>query len=90
MQCCILHQVFVYSHRGTYPHYGMHRPYTDLNYTRWDMSKIEMIHTQFVKTALGCNFHTSNIEMRGEVEVKPLLIEIINRVICYINNIKDR
>ena len=24
-QCCISYQVLVYSYRGTYPHYGMHR-----------------------------------------------------------------
>ena len=60
-------------------------PYTDFDYTKWDVNKIDMTPTRFVKRALG-----SNIMARGEVGAMPLLIEKINRVISHVNNIKDR
>ena len=65
-------------------------PYTDFNYTNWDASKIEMTHTQFLKRALGCNFQTSNIMTRGEVGVRPLLIDVKVRIMNYIKSIKER
>ena len=65
-------------------------PYTKHDFQNWDKSKIEMTHVQFIKRVLGCNFHTSNIMTRGEVGSRPLLVDIIKRVISYIQNIKER
>ena len=65
-------------------------PYTDFDYTNWDSSKIEMIHTQFLKRALGCNVNTSNIMTRGEVGVRPLLMDVNLKVMTYIKNIQER
>ena len=65
-------------------------PYTDFDFLNWDKSKIEMTHVQYLKRALGCNFHTSNIMTRGEVGTRPLLVDVIKRVISYIQNIKGR
>ena len=64
--------------------------YTGFDYTTWDRSKTEMTHTQFLKRALGCNIHSSNIMSRGEVGARPLLIDIIKRIISYIKNINER
>ena len=65
-------------------------PYTDFDYIKWESSKIEMTHTQFLKRALGCNFHTSNIMTRGEVGVRPLLIDVNVKAVNYIQNIVER
>ena len=65
-------------------------PYIDFDYTKWESSKIEMTHTQFLKRALGCNFHTSNIMTRGEVGARPLLTDVNIKVITYIQNILER
>jgi hypothetical protein len=53
-------------------------------------SKIEQVHVQFLKRILGCNFKTSNIMTRGEVDVRPLILEIMNRVINYTKSVKER
>ena len=52
--------------------------------------KIEMTHTQFLKRAVGCNFHSSNIMTRGELGVRPLLTDVNIRVTTYIKNILER
>ena len=39
---------------------------------------------------MGCNYSTSNIMDRGECGMRPLLVEILKRVISYINNVKSR
>ena len=49
-------------------------PYTDFDYIKWESSKIEMMHTQFLKRAIGCNFQSSNIMTRAELGVRPLLV----------------
>ena len=54
-------------------------------FSNWDKSKIEMTHGQFRKKALGCNSYISNI--MGEVGTRPLLVDVIKRVISYIQNI---
>ncbi len=64
--------------------------YTDFDFSTWDRSKIEMTHVQFIKRALGCNFNTSNLMARGEVGARPLLIDVIKRIVSYIKNIKGR
>ena len=65
-------------------------PYTNLDYIKWERSKIEMTHTQFLKRAIGCNFQSSNIMTRGEVGARPLLIDVKIRTISYIKNILER
>ena len=65
-------------------------PYVDFDYDTWDYSQVERIHTQFLKRSLGCNYQTSNIMSRGEVGARPLLVDIIKRVISYIRNLKGR
>ena len=52
--------------------------------------KIEQVSTQFLKRVLGCSIQTSNIMTRGEVGRRPLLVEIIKRVIMYTKSIKNR
>ena len=66
------------------------RPYTNFDYSKWEGSKIEMTHTQFLKRAVGCNFHSSNIMTRGELGVRPLLTDVNIRVTTYIKNILER
>ena len=65
-------------------------PYMDYDYHSWEKSKIERVQTQFLKRILGCNIQTSNIMTRGEVGVRPLLLNILKRVIGYTNSIKQR
>ena len=65
-------------------------PYMDFDYISWDKCKIERAHTQYLKRLLGCNVSTSNNMARGELGVRPLLIQVIQRVIFYISNIKGR
>ena len=49
-----------------------------------------MTHTQFLKRAVGCNFHSSNIMTRGELGVRPLITDVNIRVTTYIKNILER
>ena len=49
-----------------------------------------MIHTQFLKRTLGCNINTSNIMTRGEMGVRPLLMDVNLKVMTYIKNIQER
>ena len=65
-------------------------PYMNYDYVSWEKSKIERIQTQFLKRILGCSYSTSNNMTRGEVGVRPLLVQIIKRVVLYIGNIKKR
>ena len=65
-------------------------PYCNFDYIKWEPSKIEMTHTQFLKRALGCNFQTSNIMTRGEVGARPLLLDVKMKAINYIKSIFDR
>ena len=65
-------------------------PYADLDFTKWDGSKTEQVHVQFIKRILGCNFSTSNIMSRGEVGQRPLLVDVLRRHISYIQDINKR
>ena len=65
-------------------------PYMNYDYVNWDKSKIERTQTQFLKRMLGCSYSVSNNMTRGEVGVRPLLVQVIKRVISYIDNIKKR
>ena len=65
-------------------------PYMDYDYVNWDKTKIERTQTQFLKRLLGCNYGTSNNMTRGEVGVRPLIVQVIKRVISYVGSIKQR
>ena len=65
-------------------------PFMDYDYLTWKSSKIERVHTQFIKRLLGCCIQTSNIMARGEVGARPLLLDIIKRVIGYTISIMKR
>ena len=65
-------------------------PYMNYDYVSWDKGKIERTQTQFLKRMLGCSYSTSNNMTRGEVGVRPLLVQIIKRVVSYIGSIKKR
>ena len=65
-------------------------PYMNYDYLSWELSKIERVQTQFLKRMLGCNIQTSNIMTRGEVGIRPLLLNVIKRVVGYTNSIKQR
>ena len=52
-------------------------PYIDYDYNFWEKSKIESIHTQFIKWVIGCNIQTI------EVGTRLLLLNIVKRVINY-------
>lgn len=65
-------------------------PYMDYDYGDWDKCKIEQVHTQYLKRILGCSVQTSNNMTRGEVGNRPLLLDIIRRVISYKININER
>ena len=62
-------------------------PYMDYTYMTWDKSKIEQVHTQYLKRVLGCSIQTSNNMVRGEVGSRPLLMDMIRRVISYTLNV---
>ena len=64
--------------------------FIDLDFEGWDKSKIEQVHTQFIERILGCNFKTSNIMSRGELGVRPLLIDIIKKTISFMQDIQKR
>ena len=65
-------------------------PYLDYDFKELDKTKNEQVQTQFLKRLLGCNVQTSNIMVRGEVGIRPLLVEVIKRVISYHSKIITR
>ena len=65
-------------------------PFMDFDYLTWNTSKIERVQTQFIKRLLGCNTQTSNIMARAEVGARPLLLNIIKRIIGYTKTIVKR
>ena len=65
-------------------------PYLNYDFIEWDKTKIEQVHTQFLKRVLGCNVHTSNIMSRGEIGARPLLVDVIKRTLLYHSKIVER
>ena len=63
------------------------QPYLNLNDEKWEKTKIEQLHTQFVKCLLGLNRSTTYILARGEVNRHTLQAHILNRNINYIKYI---
>ena len=64
-------------------------PYMDYDYGNWDKTKTERTQTIFLKRLFGLRYSTTNNMVRGEVGVRPLIVQIITRVISYIGNIKN-
>ena len=64
-------------------------PYSNFNYENWDRSVIERCHVQFLKRIIGCNIHTPNLLVRAELGKRPLLHDIINRSILYIEHLES-
>ena len=65
-------------------------PYVDNDFSSWDKNSVERAHTQYLKRILGCSYNTSNIMTRGEIGVRPLLVQVIKRLVLYTANIKKR
>ena len=65
-------------------------PFIDHDFVEWDKTKLEQVHTQFIKRILGCNFKTSNIMSRGEVGQRPLLTDVLKRTVSYMQDIQKR
>ena len=65
-------------------------PYVNQKYTDCDTNKVERVHTQYLKRILGCNYSTNNNMIRGEVGSRPLIVDIIKRVVNYTKDIENR
>ena len=62
-------------------------PYSLYNYDNWDASETEKCHTQFLKRLMGCDIHSPNLMIRGELAVTPLLTDIICRSISFVKHL---
>ena len=60
------------------------------NWTKWDSTPIEKVHTQFLKRLLGVNRSTTNILTRSEVGRHPIQENIITRNINYIKYVESK
>ena len=65
-------------------------PYMDYNFNTWDTTKIERVHTQFLKRILGCNIQTSNNMIRADTGSRPLITRLIKRFIMYVKTVQQR
>ena len=65
-------------------------PYLNQDYTKWETTLVEKVHTQFIKRMLGINRSTTNLMVRGDTGRIPLKARIISRNIKYINEIKNK
>ena len=59
-------------------------PYLNINYTNWESTPIEKLHTQYIKRLLRVNRSTTNILTRAETGRNPLMVPILIRNINYI------
>ena len=62
-------------------------PYSLYNYDNWDSSETEKCHTQFLKRIMGCDIHSPNLMIRGELGINPLLTDIICRSISFLKHL---
>ena len=65
-------------------------PYITHDYTKWESTPIERIHTQYLKRLLGVNRSTTNILVRGETGRNPLLASTLTRNINYIKYLNNK
>ena len=63
-------------------------PYGNYTFSNWDKSETEKMHTQFLKRILGCDIHTPNLMIRGELGRRPLLCDAIRRSVMYIKHVE--
>ena len=61
--------------------------YSNFNFSNWDKTCIERTHTQFLKRILGCDIHSPNLMVRGELGKRPLLCDAIRRSVLYIKQV---
>ena len=52
--------------------------------TNWEKCETEKVHTQFLKSILGCDIRTSNIMARTELGRRPVICDIIRKSALYI------
>ena len=64
-------------------------PYANMNFENWDKTKMEQTQTQFLKRVLGCSITTSNIMVRAETGIRPLLNQVIKKYILYLKSLKE-
>ena len=64
-------------------------PYSNFDLKNWEKSEIEKVHTQFLKRIMGCDIHTSNNMIRGEVGRRSLICDVITRSVRYINHVDE-
>ena len=64
-------------------------PYVFNDYADWERNDIEKVHTQFVKRIIGCDVRTSNLMARTEVGRRPLICDIIQKSLVYLNNMES-
>ena len=62
-------------------------PYSLYNYDNWDSSETEKCHTQFLKRIMGCDIHSPNLMIRGELGTNPLLTDVICRSISFVKHL---
>ena len=62
-------------------------PYCNYKYSNWDKSETEKTHTQFLKRIMGCDIHTPNHMIRGELGKRPLLCNAIRQSTMYIKHV---
>ena len=64
--------------------------YTNLDWKRWDESKIERVHTQFLKRLLGVNRSTTNIMTRAELGRHSLQEFMTRRYVRYVSYLGEK
>ena len=64
-------------------------PYSNFDLKNWEKSEIEKVHTQFLKRIMGCDIHTSNNMIRGEVGRRSLICDVITQSVMYINHVDE-
>ena len=62
-------------------------PYSNFDFKGWEKCEVEKVHTQFLKRIMGCDIHSSNHMIRGEVGRRPLICDVITRSTLYIKHV---
>ena len=65
-------------------------PYLNFNYTNWESTPIEKLHTQYIKRLLGVNRSITNTLTRAETGRNPLMTPILIRNINYIKYVENK
>ena len=63
--------------------------YHNYTYENWDTCETEKCHTQFLKRILGCDVHSPNLMIRGELGITPLLSEIVYKSVSYLQHLEQ-